>query len=77
MEDGEMLANIEIERITASERLELIDRLWSSLDSDDAILPPLTIEQEAEIDRRLDLLVKDPGRVSPWREAKKRIMEQL
>jgi len=77
MEVTEMLANIEIERMTASERLELIDRLWSSLDSDEAILPPLTKEQEAEIDRRLDLLATDPSRVSPWRETKKRIMEQL
>ena len=72
-----MLANVEIEAMTASERLESIDRLWSSFDAGEAVLPPLTNEQEAEIDRRLDLLATNPGRTSPWPEAKKRTMDQL
>ena len=41
---------IDIDHLSPQERLELIGRLWDSLDDEDV---PLTPEQEAELDRRL------------------------
>ena len=41
---------IDIDHLSPQERLDLIGRLWDSLDDEDV---PLTPEQEAELDRRL------------------------
>jgi putative addiction module component (TIGR02574 family) len=38
---------------------------------------PVTDEQAAELDRRLEALDRDPGSVSSWEEAKARILERL
>jgi putative addiction module component (TIGR02574 family) len=41
---------IDIDGLSPQERLDLIGRLWDSLDEEDL---PLTPEQEAELDHRL------------------------
>jgi len=54
-----------------ADRLELIDRLWASLDADVAALP-LTDAQRTELDRRLDQMDRDPNLGSTWDEVKAR-----
>ena len=54
---------IDIDRLSPQERLELIGRLWDSLDDEDL---PLTPEQEAELDRRLATADADLADSVPW-----------
>jgi len=49
---------IDIASLTPMERLDLISRLWDSLDADDV---PLTQAQSAELDRRLASLGRGPN----------------
>ena len=67
---------VDIGELSAAERLELLEKLWDSLDDASAELP-LTDPQRAELDRRLDALETDVanGRVLgiPWTE----VLEQL
>jgi putative addiction module component (TIGR02574 family) len=46
----------DIESLSPQERLDLIGRLWDSLDTGDV---QLTAEQAVELDRRLETLEKD------------------
>jgi putative addiction module component (TIGR02574 family) len=56
---------VDIERMSRDERLALLERLWDSL-SRDADALPLTAEQLAELDRRLDELEREgPSGVTP------------
>ena len=49
---------LDLTKLTRDERLELLEELWESLSREiDAL--PLTEEQEAELDRRLDALDRD------------------
>ena len=54
---------IDIDRLSPQERLDLIGRLWDSLDDDDL---PLTPEQEAELDCRLATADADLADSIPW-----------
>jgi len=69
----ELLA--ELLELTPQERLDLINELWDSLGPDD--FPSLTPEQEAEIDRRLDELEKDPSRAIPWEDVLARLRSRF
>ena len=61
-----------IEKLTAAERLQLVEELWDSLcDHPDAV--PLTEAQRAELDRRLDDLERDGPVGVPWDEVVRRI----
>jgi putative addiction module component (TIGR02574 family) len=63
---------VDITRLSADERLRLLDQLWESLSANpDAI--PLTDAQREELDRRLDDLEREgPVRI-PWEEVLARI----
>jgi putative addiction module component (TIGR02574 family) len=52
-----------------AERIELVDALWESL-AEEGYEPPLTAEQAAELDRRLEAHRLDPGSVIPWESIK-------
>ena len=56
---------IDIASLSPQERLELIGRLWDSLDSDDIRLTPA---QEAELDRRLSTFDEDIKAGSTWEQ---------
>ncbi len=49
------LPEIDFDSLTVDERLRLLERVWESL-SQSARDVPLTAEQQAELDRRLDEL---------------------
>jgi putative addiction module component (TIGR02574 family) len=57
---------IDVRQFSRDERLELIEQLWDSLSDEERDSLPLTVEQEQELDRRLDALEKDgPVGISP------------
>ena len=56
---------IDIAKLSPQERLELIGRLWDSLDSEDVRLTPA---QQSELDRRLATLDEDIKAGSTWEQ---------
>ena len=50
---------IDVNQLSRDERLELIEQLWDSLSDEERDSLPLTAEQDAQLDRRLDALEKD------------------
>jgi len=57
------ISQTDIERLSPQERLDLIERLWDSLDADTI---PLTPAQIAELDRRLETADADLADSVPW-----------
>ncbi len=55
-------------KLPEAERREIAQELWESLEESD--LPPLTPEQMAEIDRRLEEHERDPSTAIPWEEVR-------
>jgi putative addiction module component (TIGR02574 family) len=62
---------IDIARLTPEQRLELMERLWDSLEDDHV---PLTTTQREELDRRLDELDRDGPRGIPWEKVLERLL---
>lgn len=54
---------LDLSSLTPDEKLELIDDLWGSLRPEDFAL---TTEQQAELDRRLELLDRDGPVGNSW-----------
>ena len=59
------MTSIDIARLSPQERLELIAKLWDSLEADDI---KLTLAQEAELERRLATLDEDIKSGSTWEQ---------
>jgi putative addiction module component (TIGR02574 family) len=55
--------NANLRKLPLEERIRLVEDLWDSIASDQSALP-LTAQQQAELDRRLDAYEADgnPGR---------------
>ena len=64
------MSTIDIAKLSAQERLELLERLWDSL-SAEAV--PMTDAQKEELDRRLDDLEREGPIGIPWDEVLDRI----
>ena len=62
-----LLAHHELERLSSSERLELIAQLWDSLDDGQI---HLSMEQQEELGRRLETLEEDKKEAVSWAELK-------
>lgn len=56
---------LDIEELSAEERLELIGQLWDSLGDDEV---SLTVAQRDELDRRLDDLDREGPVGVPWEQ---------
>lgn len=56
-------AAIDLAALTTEQKLDLIDELWASVQSDDLTL---TDEQRAELDRRLDRLEREGPSGHSW-----------
>ena len=56
---------IDINKLSPEERLDLIEELWDSLSEDPANIP-LTEAQAKELDRRLEEMDKDSSLGIPW-----------
>lgn len=57
--------NTKLRELPVDERIKLVKELWDSIASDQKVLP-LTDDQKAELDRRLDAYEVDrnPGRIA-------------
>jgi putative addiction module component (TIGR02574 family) len=65
----------ELRTLSASEKLTLLTELWEDLASNPEDIP-ITPEQIAEVDRRLDEYRQNPNLGSSWEEVKARILGQ-
>jgi putative addiction module component (TIGR02574 family) len=63
---------LNVEQMSAEERLELIEQLWESL-SETSDTVPITKAQREELDRRLDDLESSAPAGIPWEEVLRRI----
>jgi len=59
-------------RLSAAERLELVEELWDSIADEDQALE-LTPDQREDLDRRLAEADADPAGGSSWEEVRERI----
>ena len=62
------LPEIDMDRLSADEKLDLAERLWETLREEPEKIP-LTKAQEEELDRRWEAYRKDGDPGVPWREA--------
>ena len=63
-------------KLSVAERIQLAEDLWDSIPPEGADIP-LTEAQKAELDRRLDDLVRDPDAGEPWEVVRARLRERL
>jgi putative addiction module component (TIGR02574 family) len=57
--------------VPPGERIDLARGWWDRMRPED--LPPLSAEQQAVIERRLDAHARNPSRAAPWREVRIRL----
>ena len=63
----------ELKNLSPDEKLILVGELWDELVAHPANVP-VTPEQIAELDRRMEEYRRDPSRVTTWEAIKKRIL---
>jgi putative addiction module component (TIGR02574 family) len=63
----------DVQKLTAPEKLLLVGEIWDDLAAHPSEVP-VTPEQIAEIDRRMEAYRNDPSRVTTWEEVRKRIL---
>jgi putative addiction module component (TIGR02574 family) len=61
-------------KLPVPDRIKLVEDIWNSI-ADEADEFPLTPAQTAELDRRLELIKRNPGRGISWNEAKRKILK--
>ncbi len=62
----------ELMKLTADERIELVEDLWDSIAQHELL--PLTDEEKKELDRRYAEHLRDPGSASKWEDVKARLL---
>ncbi len=63
----------ELQQLSPAEKLELVSELWDDLAAHPEVVP-VTREQIAELDRRMEAYRKDPSQVTTWEAIKARIL---
>lgn len=63
----------QIESLSASEKAELLDAVWESLEADAA---SLSDEQRAELDSRVARHEKNPSDVIPWEHVRANLFKK-
>jgi putative addiction module component (TIGR02574 family) len=58
-----------------AERIQLVEALWESM-AQEGYEPPLTSEQAAELDRRLEAHRRDPDSVVSWESIKADLLKK-
>jgi putative addiction module component (TIGR02574 family) len=69
-------SDIDFSKLTTDERIQLAEDLWDSVAAETGGLP-LTAAQQAELDRRLADLERDPGAGESWETVRARIERRL
>lgn len=66
--------DFDFRHLTAAERIQLAQDLWDSLEPSELDAEcPLTSDQQAELDRRLADLERDPDAGIPWEQVRAEI----
>jgi putative addiction module component (TIGR02574 family) len=60
-------------KLSPNDRLQLIEALWDTLSERDI---PVTAEERALLDERLNDLEQNPGAQSPWSDVKARLEQR-
>ena len=60
----------ELLRLSAADRLQLVEEIWQTLSSEDV---PLTDAQRDELDVRLEAYTADPSAGSSWEDVRSRL----
>ncbi|MCP5559632.1 MAG: addiction module protein [Verrucomicrobiaceae bacterium] len=63
----------EVNRLTASEKLILVSELWDDIAAHPPEVP-VSREQIAELDRRMENYRRDPSQVTTWEAIQQRIL---
>lgn len=63
----------EIQRLSPAEKLTLVTEIWDDLAAHPASLP-VTQDQIAELERRMENYRKNPEQVTTWEAIKQRIL---
>jgi len=64
----------ELFKLSAAERMELVEELWDSIAAEREGEPfPLTEAQRQDLDRRMKELDEHPERARPWEEVRRRL----
>ncbi len=66
----------ELPRLPATERREILDRLWYLEEWDAMQVGDPTAEEKALLDEALDAYARNPGAGRPWREVLAEIRER-
>lgn len=70
------ITKAEILSMSVSERIQLAEDIWDTIaEVPEAI--PLSDDEKAELDRRLDAYHKDPTMGSPWEAVRRKIRDQV
>lgn len=64
----------ELRRLSPSEKLLLLSELWDDLAAHPEAVP-ISPEQIAELDRRMESYRKDPSQVTSWEAIKARVLD--
>ena len=62
-------------KLPVPDRIKLVEDIWNSI-SDQPEEVPFTPAQKRELDRRIELMQKNPERAITWDEAKRRILKR-
>jgi putative addiction module component (TIGR02574 family) len=62
-----------VNRLTAAEKLVLVSELWDDLAANPAEVP-VSREQIAELDRRIEAYHRDPSQVTSWETIQQRVL---
>ncbi len=62
-------------RLPLAERIELVEALWESI-TQEGYEPPLTPEQAAELDRRVEAHQRNPNDVVSWESIKEDLLNR-
>lgn len=65
-------SDVDVDQLSTDERLRLLERLWDSLSRDLDIIP-LTDEQRAALDRRIEEMDQDEQLGIPWEDVLRRL----
>jgi len=63
----------DVSRLTAAQKLLLVSELWDDLAAHPTEVP-VSREQIAELDRRMEAFRRDPGQVTTWEAIQQRIL---
>jgi putative addiction module component (TIGR02574 family) len=66
------MKSLGIDQLSVDDRMLLLEEIWDSIAADPEVVP-ITDEQKADLQARLDAYADNPKAGSPWEEVKARL----